>query len=118
MHTVAMKRSVYEEHPWLAISVLEGFERARRISRARLRDLDTLAVMHPWIADEIDAITAQFGGVDPFVSGLGPSLHTVRAACQYSFEQGLAEREVDPFEIFAPETHDWTASHLGEDEAA
>ena len=118
MHTVAMKRDVYEANPWLAVSVLEAFEQARRQARARLRDLDTLAVMHPWIADEVDAITAQFGGSDPFVYGFQANLHTVTAACRYSYEQGLAERDVDPREIFAPETHDWQAPGVEDEDAA
>ena len=70
--------------------------------------MDTLAVMHPWLAAEVDAVTERFGG-DPFAYGFGANLHVLEALAGYSHEQGLSSRLVDPREVFAPETHDWVA---------
>lgn len=108
MHTVVVRRDVYEASPWVARALLDAFEESKRRGRARLRDMDTLAVMHPWLADEVDTVTEAFGG-DPFAYGFGANLHVLEALAGYSHEQGLSARRVDPHEVFAPETHDWVA---------
>lgn len=106
MHTVVVRRDVYEASPWVARSLLEAFDESRRRARARLRHLGTLAVMHPWIADELERVEELLGG-DPFVDGLEANLPALRALARYSLEQGLAERELDLRELFAEETLDW-----------
>jgi 4,5-dihydroxyphthalate decarboxylase len=50
-------------------------------------------------------VEALFGG-DPFPYGIAANLATIEAMTQYSFEQGLAARKLDPKELFAPETWD------------
>jgi 4,5-dihydroxyphthalate decarboxylase len=118
MHTMVLKRDVYEANPWVALSLLNAFEESKREARHRLRDLDTLAVMHPWIADELQQIADLWGGRDPFEWGLEASIDAVRAVCRYSVTQGLAEQEMDPYELYAPETHDWKAPPLSAEEQA
>jgi 4,5-dihydroxyphthalate decarboxylase len=109
MHTVALQRRLHEEHPWLAVALLDAFEEAKRVGRARLRNLDTLAVMHPWIAAELDELKepfARFGG-DPFAYGIGPNRHVLEALLDYSHEQGLAARRLAVEELFADSTRAW-----------
>ena len=114
MHTVTIRRDVYEANPWIVRSLLDAFEASKRMGYARMRDLDTLAIGHPWAAAEWDAVRADFGG-DPFVYGFGPNRDLVEAMTQYSLEQGLSERKLEPEELFAPEALDWDP---GEDEDA
>ena len=112
MHTMVLKREIYESHPWAALALLEAFEEAKHLGRHRLRDLDTLAVMHPWIAAELDELKepfARFGG-DPFVYGIEPNRHVLEAVMGYSYEQGLSARKVEIEELFAPETQAWAPS--------
>jgi 4,5-dihydroxyphthalate decarboxylase len=118
MHTVCVRKDVYEANPWVPLSLLNAFEEAKRIARHRLRDLDTLAVMHPWIAAELNAIDEMWGGKDPFALGVEANLETVRAVCRYSHHQGLAEREVDPLELFPPEVHDWQPAPISTEDAS
>jgi len=109
MHTVAIQRELYEAHPELALTLLQAFEESKRLGRERLRNLDTLAVMHPWIAAELDELKepfARFGG-DPFAYGIGPNRHVLDALLDYSREQGLSEDRVTIEQLFAPETLDW-----------
>lgn len=47
MHTVVLQRKIYEANPWVGVALADAFEQARHHGRDRLRDLDTLAVMHP-----------------------------------------------------------------------
>ena len=109
MHTVVVGREIYEANRGVALAYLEAFEEAKRRGRARLRDLDTLAVMHPWIAAELDELKepfARFGG-DPFAYGIEPNRHVLEALLVFSHEQGLSDRLIGIDEIFAPETLDW-----------
>jgi 4,5-dihydroxyphthalate decarboxylase len=114
MHLVVLRRDVYERSPELALQLLEAFHEAKRRARARLRDLDTLAVNHPWIAAEVDEMDELFGA-DPFAYGMEANRAVVEAVARYSVTQGLAEREVSVEELFAPETHEW--DRRGEQEA-
>ena len=106
MHTVVVRRDIYEANPWIVVSLLDAFEESKQMGYARMRDLDTLAVGHPWIAAEWDDVRADFGG-DPFVYGYDSNLHLLEAMTQYSHEQGLSERRLSPDELFAPEALAW-----------
>jgi 4,5-dihydroxyphthalate decarboxylase len=107
MHTVVLRRDVYEQDRTLALSLLEAFEEAKQQAQLRLREMGTLAIMHPWLGAELAEVTETFGG-DPFVYGLSPNLHVLETAARLSHEQGLSPRVVDVRELFAEETLDWT----------
>src|SRR5438128_631095 len=47
MHTLALKRSVYEKNPWLAVSLYKAFCQARDLSYRWLYHTDALAVRLP-----------------------------------------------------------------------
>lgn len=106
MHTVVVRRDVYDSNPWVVKSLLDAFEESKRHSHERLRDLDTLAIAHPWIAAEMDRVVELFGQ-DPFRSGFSENLPLLEAMTQYSYEQGLSVRKLDPIEMFAPGAVDW-----------
>ena len=107
MHTVVVRRDVYESDPWVVESLLDAFEESKRLSHERLRDLDTLAIAHPWIAAEMDDVVGLFGR-DPFRSGYAENLPLLEAMTQYSYEQGLSVRKLDPDEMFATEAKAWS----------
>ena len=111
MHTVVLRRDVYESNQWMVVSLLDAFEESKRQSNARLTDLDTLAVNHPWIAAELDGVVQRFGG-DPFTYGFEANHAIVEAMTQYSYEQGLSTTKLDPQQLFAPEALSW---HPGPD---
>jgi 4,5-dihydroxyphthalate decarboxylase len=105
MHTVALRRDVYETAPAVSVALFDAFETARRQSWSRLSDARAWAVMHPWIDDELRRVEADLGE-DPFAYGFRRNRHVVDAAACYSYEQGLTDRLVSPEEIFAAETLD------------
>jgi 4,5-dihydroxyphthalate decarboxylase len=108
MHLVVVRRDVYDANPEVAVALLEAFEEAQRRALTRMSAVGTLAIMHPWIADELARLREQFGG-DPWACGVEANRETIAALGRYSVEQGLAERELGPEDLFAPETLDWTA---------
>ncbi len=120
MHTVVIQRELYEAHRELPLALLTAFEEAKHIGRHRLRDMDTPAVMHPWIADELDQLKEPFArlGGDPFTYGIGPNRHVLEALLRYSHEQGLSDRKVEIEEIYAPETLDWMPTPMSAEPVA
>lgn len=103
MHMVVLRRDVYEQHRWIALSLFKAFEEAKALSWKRLQDTGMLPVRLPWLRADLEELTEVFGG-DPFRYGFEANQHVLEAMTQYVVEQGLAERKVDPKELFAPET--------------
>jgi 4,5-dihydroxyphthalate decarboxylase len=105
MHLMVVRREIYDEHPWVAVSLTEAFERATSLGWRRVGEVGALAVMLPWLARDLDEITALMGP-DHWRHGFRANEVVLRALCRYSFEQGLSVRELEPREIFARETHE------------
>lgn len=97
MHTLALRRSVYEKNPWLAVSLYKAFCRARDLSRKWLYDTDALAVSLPWVVDEIER-TREVSW-DYSIEGSRPTLD---ALLRYLDEQKLTRRPMNVEELFAP----------------
>ena len=107
MHTVAMKRSVYEAHPWLAMSLFKAFTQSKNMVLTHLRQTGgaPLYAVLPWGGWEAER-TAKIMGDDWYPYGIERNRPTIDALCQYSFEQGLSQRRMTVEELFAPETFD------------
>lgn len=104
MHTIVIRRAVYEKNPWVALSLFEAFEEAKRLGRARLEVTGPLAVALPWVPSDLEEIAEVFGDVDPWVYGIAANRHCIETLCRYSHEQGMAGRIVGLEELFAKET--------------
>jgi 4,5-dihydroxyphthalate decarboxylase len=106
MHMVAVRRDVYEANRWVAVSLLEAFSRAKQSGNARVRALGgASAIALPWLASFIEEVDEIFRG-DAFPYGFEANRPILEAMTQYSYEQGLSQRKLDPRELFAPETLD------------
>ena len=97
MHTLALKRSVYERNPWLAVSLYKAFCSARDLAARWRYDTDALAVSLPWLIDEIER--SREVAWDYSIEGSRP---TLEALVQYLDEQKLTRRRVKVEELFAP----------------
>ncbi|MGH6674456.1 MAG: ABC transporter substrate-binding protein, partial [Xanthobacteraceae bacterium] len=102
MHLVAIRRALYERHPWIADSLYAAFVESKRIARARLRYAGSLAAMLPWLQDEIEEIDEVFGGGDPFVYGVEPNRPTLEALVRYMVEQHFIPKAMPIEELFVP----------------
>lgn len=101
MHLIAMRRSLYESHRWLATSFYKAFVEAKRRARARMRYGGSLAAMLPWLIDEIEEIDAVFGG-DAFPYGVEPNRPTLEALVRYMVEQHFIARPIPLDDLFVP----------------
>jgi 4,5-dihydroxyphthalate decarboxylase len=94
---------VYERHRWIARSLYDAFEAARRQTAARLGETAAARYMLPWLYEDVER-TRGLMGTDFWSYGLDANQNTLRTFLRYSHEQGLAERPLEPAELFAPET--------------
>lgn len=103
MHTVVLRRALYDEHRWLARALLKAFEQARRQALDGIDETATLKYMVPWLPAEV-ARTRELLGEDYWPYGLPPNQQALDTFLRYSFEQGLARSRLSPADLFAPET--------------
>jgi 4,5-dihydroxyphthalate decarboxylase len=103
IHTIVVRRALYERHPWVARTLLDAFERAREIGLARLRHHGVFACGLPWLRDDLETLPHLFSG-DPFRHGLAPHRAVLAMLARYCAEQGLLAAPVEVDSLFAPET--------------
>jgi len=103
MHTVAIRRDVYERNPWCAQALYKAFVAAQRKTYADLGELAALKTMLPWLPAHV-AETRRELGDDWWAYGLAPNRHVLETFLRYHHEQGLSKRLRAPEELFARET--------------
>jgi 4,5-dihydroxyphthalate decarboxylase len=101
MHTVVLKRALYDRNPWLATSFYKAFCAARDLSYRWLYNTDALAVGLPWVVDDVEKTRSLFGTQiwDYSIEGSRP---TLEALVQYLDEQKLSRRRMKVEELFVP----------------
>ena len=102
MHTVLVRRDVYESKPWVVNSLYEAMEDAKDLAIRRLYNTDALHVSLPWLIDHVEETRAALGD-DFWPYGFAPNRPVLEALTRYSHEQGLSPRKVDPEELFVDE---------------
>jgi 4,5-dihydroxyphthalate decarboxylase len=103
MHVIVLKRSVWEAHPWIAMNLLQAFEKAKISSLERLGDITASSVPLPWIAEHAN-LSKSILGEDFWPYGIEPNRATLTAFLQYAHEQGVSHRLLTPEELFIPST--------------
>ena len=103
MHLIGIRRSLVAQHPWLAASVMKAFEEARAIALHELRQVGTLAVMLPWLADDLARATAVMRP-ELWPYGVGPNRRELDAMLRWARGDGLVAGEVAVEDLFAPST--------------
>jgi 4,5-dihydroxyphthalate decarboxylase len=102
MHTVVMRRAVYERRPPLAVELANAFQAAKEQSYERLAE-NSLPL--PWLNLDLEFARHAMGR-EIYAYGVKASLPTLDAATFYAHEQGLTKRKLEVSELFAPETLD------------
>jgi 4,5-dihydroxyphthalate decarboxylase len=54
MHTIVLRKDVYEKHPWAAASLFEAFEQAKTWAYDQLMETDALKLTLPWVVAETE----------------------------------------------------------------
>jgi len=103
MHTVVLRRDVYEANRWIAQSLAKAFAQAQRIVYENLYNTAALTTMLPWQVAQVEETRREMGD-DWWAYGFAPNRHVLDTFLRYHHEQGLSRRRLAPEELFAPET--------------
>jgi 4,5-dihydroxyphthalate decarboxylase len=102
MHVVALRRSLHEQHPWLAMNLFKAFDEARLRSIARASDITASFYPLPWTA-QIAQSSRDLFGADIWPYGVEANRVTLDAFLQYAHEQGVCHRRLAPEDLFPRE---------------
>ena len=103
MHTVVMRRDIYEKNRWMATALYKAFVEAQKITYQSLGQTAVLAAMLPWAGAEFER-TLKLMGNDYWPYGYAANEHVLETFTRYSYESGLSKQKLDPQTLFAPET--------------
>jgi 4,5-dihydroxyphthalate decarboxylase len=103
MHTVVIRRDIYEANRWIAQSLLKAFEQSKAIALAALHQTHSMASMLPWQVAHVEEARREMGE-DWWPYGVEANRHVLETFLRYHNEQGLSRRRYSPHEIFAPES--------------
>lgn len=105
MHTVAIRRDVYESNRWIARNLFVAFEEAKNRSVQRIKDLTAAHVPVPWLVDLVERAGSGlvFKDTDFWPYGVAQNMPTLKAFLRYCHEQGTCHRQLSVEEIFAEE---------------
>jgi 4,5-dihydroxyphthalate decarboxylase len=103
MHTVAIRRDVYEANRWVAQSLIKAFVQAQRRTYADLQETAALKAMLPWLNAHVEEARREMGD-DFWPYGLERNRKTLQTFLRYHFEQGLSKHLRTPDELFVPES--------------
>jgi 4,5-dihydroxyphthalate decarboxylase len=103
MHTVVIRRDVYEAHRWVAQALVKAFTAAQALAYADLRQTAAPTAMLPWLFDHVEE-TRRLMGDDYWPYGFERNQATLDTFLRYAFEQGLAKERLPAASLFAPES--------------
>lgn len=102
MHTLVVRRRIYESHPWIASSLLEAFTEAKRYAERRLYDTNALAVMLPSLISAVEGTRALMGN-DYWPYGVKSNETVLSTFIRYLHEQEIVQRPITLDGLFVNE---------------
>lgn len=104
MHVVALRKAIYDRHPWTALHLFEAYQESKRLAYEWLADINALPVSLPWFVPEWERTRIEFGA-DPWIDGLGDINRTALEMLRsYLIADGVKPFDLD--ELFAPNVLD------------
>ncbi len=103
MHTVVIKREIYDRDPWVAQNLYEALCRAKAHCYHELTETGSPKASFAWLQPMIEE-EKRIIGEDWYPYGIEKNRPTIEALLQYNYEQGLSDRRVKLEELFAPAT--------------
>jgi len=103
MHTVVIRREIYERDPWVALSLYKAFLRAKEYSYRLLLETGSPKASFAWLQPMIEE-EQEIIGRDWYPYGIESNRPTIEALLQYTYEHGLSARRLKVEELFAPST--------------
>jgi 4,5-dihydroxyphthalate decarboxylase len=103
MHTVVIRRDVYEKHPWVAQSLYKACVASKAKAYELYAQTAAMPAMLPWSVAHVEEARREMGE-DWWPYGLAANRQALDTFLRYHHEQGLSRRRFAPEELFARET--------------
>ena len=103
MHTVVLRRDLYEKHPWVAQSLYKACVASKARAYELYNQTAAMPAMLPWTVAHVEEARREMGE-DWWSYGLAPNRQVLDTFLRYHHEQGLSKRRFSPEELFAKET--------------
>jgi 4,5-dihydroxyphthalate decarboxylase len=100
MHLVAIRKDVYEKHPFVATSLYNAFVQAKVLALKKMFSTRALRYMMPFLPAQLDEIRDVFGD-DPWPYGVEDNRPTLEALVRYMHEQHFIAKKMPIEELFA-----------------
>ena len=102
MHSVAIKKDVLEENPWLAEAVFNAYSQAKQKAYEYLTKAAWYKTSLPWVSQDLEN-TRKIMGKNYWTYGMNePNRKTLDTLFRYSYEQGLCNRKLTVEELYHP----------------
>ena len=101
MHTLGIRRSLADAHPWLPSAVMKAFGHSKAIALAKLQDTSATKVTLPFVEEQLAAARALMGD-DFWAYGLAANRNVLERFLRRHHEEGLSSRLLTPEELFHP----------------
>lgn len=103
MHTIVMRRDVYQANRWIAQSLTKAFYESQRKTYDDFAETAALKSMLPWLVEHVEEARREMGE-DWWPYGLDRNRKAIETFTRYHYEQGLSKRPLGLDELFAPES--------------
>jgi 4,5-dihydroxyphthalate decarboxylase len=103
MHTVVIRRDVYDANPWVALSLYQAFCAAKDRCYRLILDTGSAKATLAWLQSALEEEQAVFGPVW-WAYGINANRASIDALLHFSHQQGLSDRRLTVEELFAPST--------------
>ena len=103
MHTVVIRRDIYDRDPWVALNLYKALSRAKEHCYHLLSETGSPKASFAWLQPMIEEEQAIIGR-DWYPYGIEQNRPSIEALLQYTHEQGLTTRRIKLEELFAPST--------------
>jgi 4,5-dihydroxyphthalate decarboxylase len=103
MHLVVIRRDIYEQHPWIALSLYNALCASKQRCFDLLAETGSPKASFAWLPAIIEEEQATFGA-DWYPYGVQQNRRSLEALLQFNYEQGLSTRLITIEELFAPNT--------------
>jgi 4,5-dihydroxyphthalate decarboxylase len=105
MHVVGIRKSLLQQHPWLAVNTYAAYVEAKRLCYLNQEKIGHLFTTLPWPVDQLERARALMGE-DFWSYGVKENMKALETITRYAFEQGLNARRLTVEDLFVPSTLD------------
>lgn len=100
-HTVIIQEEILKEHKWVPLNLIKAFQEAKELAYERSDHLlrSSLLFAYNYLRQERNVF-----GDDPYPYGFQVNKKAISTLIEYSLEQGLTQRTIEPEDLFVPST--------------